>query len=175
MRRQVNSKTSWKARDIVVIGVMTATLEAAKTVLAVLPNIELVTFLLIIYALAFGKKAYVAAFAFVGVECLVWGMNIWVINYLYVWPLLVFVTLAVSRRECRSAWAYAVVGGAFGLGFGALCSIPYLFIGGPVMMASWWVAGIPFDLIHGVSNFILCLVLFKPVLGIVEKCRVQDI
>lgn len=172
MRRQVRNKTGWKASDIVVIGMMTATIEAAKTVLAFLPNIELVTFLIIVYTLVFGKKTFAAVFAFVGIECLIWGMNLWVVNYLYVWPLLVCLTLIMRRRISGSALAYAILAGAFGLGFGALCAIPYLFIGGPVMMVSWWVSGIPFDLIHGGGNFILCLVLFRPILRVLEKYTV---
>lgn len=166
----MDSRTNWKASDIVLIGMMTATVEVAKTALAFLPNIELVTFLFMIYTVVFGRKTIPAVFAFVGVECLVWGMNLWVINYLYVWPLLVFITLVIRRSGCRSALAYAVLCGAFGLGFGALCAIPYLFIGGPVMMASWWVSGIPFDLIHGAGNFIICLVLFHPILRVLTKC-----
>ena len=166
----MQSKPEWKAGDIVVTGMMTAAIEAAKTAPAFLPNIELVTFLIIVCTLVFGKKTFAAVFAFVGIECLIWGMNLWVINYLYVWPLLVVMTLVMKRRGCDSALAYAVLAGAFGLGFGALCAIPYLFVGGPVMMASWWVSGIPFDLIHGGGNFILCLVLFRPILRVLEKC-----
>lgn len=166
-------RRGWKAKEIVIIGIMVATLEAAKTALAVLPNIELVTFLLIVYTLVFGRKTIAAAFAFVGVECLVWGMGLWVINYLYVWPLLVLIVQVVHRTGCRSALAYAVVSGAFGFGFGALCAIPYLVIGGPGMMLSWWVAGIPFDLLHGISNFILCLVLFRPILRALEKAEAR--
>lgn len=166
----MNSRTNWKAKDIVLIGMMTATVEAAKTALAFLPNIELVSFLFIIYTIVFGKKTLPAVFAFVGVECLVWGMNLWVINYLYVWPLLVLITLIMRKSGCRQALVYAVMSGAFGLGFGALCAIPYLFIGGPGMMVSWWVAGIPYDLIHGAGNFVLCLVLFHPILCVLEKC-----
>ena len=51
--KQMKGKTEWRARDIAVIGMMTATLEAAKTALAVLPNIELVSFLLIVYTVVF--------------------------------------------------------------------------------------------------------------------------
>lgn len=110
----MNSRTKWKAKDIVLIGMMTATVEAAKTALAFLPNIELVSFLFIIYTIVFGKKALPAVFAFVGVECLVWGMNLWVINYLYVWPLLVVITLIMQKSGCRQALVYAVMSGAFG-------------------------------------------------------------
>ena len=165
----MKTKAYWQARDIARIGVMTATLEAAKTALAVLPNIELVSFLLIVYTLVFGRKTLAAAFAFVGIECLVWGMGLWVINYLYVWPLLVIITYFAGKNRSLSALPCALISGGFGLGFGLLCAVPYLFIGGPVMMASWWVAGIPFDLLHGVSNFILCLILFSPIHSILRK------
>ncbi len=44
-------------RDVAYIGIMIATLEAAKLSLSFIPNVELVTFLLILYTLAFGKKS----------------------------------------------------------------------------------------------------------------------
>lgn len=31
------------------------------------------------------------------------------------------------------------------------------------MAFTWWVAGIPWDIVHGVSNFIICLVLYRPI------------
>ena len=30
------------------------------------------------------------------------------------------------------------------------------------MAITWWISGISTDIIHGVSNFIVCMVLFKP-------------
>lgn len=70
----LQNKSSWSltVRDVAYIGIMIATLEAAKLSLSFIPNVELVTFLLILYTLAFGKKVLYAAFAFVGVECLIW-------------------------------------------------------------------------------------------------------
>ena len=50
----------------------------------------------------------------------------------------------------------------FGLCFGLLCTPPYFFIGGWTLAFSWWVAGIPFDLLHCVFNFAIVLVLFPP-------------
>ena len=53
----------------------------------------------------------------------------------------------------------------------ALLPFVYLVIGalsggigyGIGQMFSWWVAGIPYDLVHCVGNFTLMLVLYKPV------------
>lgn len=54
-----------------------------------------------------------------------------------------------------------------------MCSIPYLFIGGIHTAFAWWVSGIPFDMIHGVSNFVLMLVLYKPLRRVLERCVVR--
>lgn len=111
MKKMLQNKSSWSltVRDVAYIGIMIATLEAAKLSLSFIPNVELVTFLLILYTLAFGKKVLYAAFAFVGVECLIWGMGIWVIMYLYIWPLLCVLTLFLKKQ--RSAWFWAVYHG----------------------------------------------------------------
>ena len=64
---------------------------------------------------------------------------------------------------------WAILAAAYGLGFGFFCAIPYLFIGGLKTAVSWWIAGIPYDLIHAVSNFTLMLVLFRPLYKAMEK------
>ena len=87
--------------------------------------------------------------------------------YLYAWPMLALVTWFVRKKD--SVMLYSVISGLFGLFFGALCSIPYLFIGGPSMMFSWWIAGIPFDLIHGASNFVIMLLLYKPTRRVMDR------
>ena len=37
------------------------------------------------------------------------------------------------------------------------------------MMFNWWIAGIPFDLIHGASNFLIMLLLYKPVRRVMDN------
>ena len=80
MKKMLQNKSSWSltVRDVAYIGIMIATLEAAKLSLSFIPNVELVTFLLILYTLAFGKKVLYAAFAFVGVECLNMGHHVFI-------------------------------------------------------------------------------------------------
>ena len=55
-----------------------------------------------------------------------------------------------------------MLSGLFGLLFGALCAPVYLFAGGPAFALSWWLSGIPYDLLHCAGNFVLALVLFVP-------------
>lgn len=156
-----------KIKDIVMVGMMVAMLEAAKAALMLIPNVELVSFLIILFTLFFGKKIFYALPVFILIEGLLFGFGIWWVMYLYAWPLLALVTWCFRKEE--SVWVFAVISGVFGLLFGALCSIPYYFIGGWNMGFTWWIAGIPYDLIHGVSNFILCMVLLRPLRRVMSK------
>lgn len=169
------TKRKISVKEIALIGVMIATIEAAKQALASLPNVELVTLLIILYTLFFGKRIFLVLPVFVFLEGCIYGFGIWWIMYLYAWPLLAVITLIFRRQG--SLWFWAIVSGFFGLAFGALCSIPYYFISGPEYAFGWWIAGIPFDIVHCISNFILCLVLFLPlrtVLNTVKKTYFQE-
>lgn len=141
------------------MGVMLAALEAVKLALAFLPNVELVTLFIIIFARYRRYKVYFVAIAFAVIEGLIWGFGVWTISYLYIWPLLVLFTIIIKSGN---VWIYSILSGFFGLLFGAFCSIPYLFVGGPASAIGWWIAGIPWDMVHGVSNFIICAILFVP-------------
>lgn len=163
-------KSGLTLKDIALIGVMTATLEVGKSALSFVPNVEIVSLFIILYTLFFGSKTVYAIFSFILIEGCLYGFGIWWIMYLYVWPLLSFMTWLI--RKHGSTLVYALLSGIFGLCFGALCAIPYLFIGGIKTAFSWWIAGIPYDIIHCVGNFTLCLILFKPlyqVLGHIKK------
>ena len=68
--------------------------------------------------------------------------------YLYIWPLLALLAHLFQKRE--ESWFWAVLTGAYGLFFGALCALPYLVICTAWHAALvWWVAGIPHDITHG--------------------------
>lgn len=161
------SNTPLRSKDIALIGMMTATLEVAKTALNFLPNIELVTLLVILYSLYLGKRVFFAVYAFALIEGLLFGFGVWWIMYLYIWPLLAVITLVFKNVQGRFFWA--LLAAAFGLFFGLFCAIPYLFIGGPSMAFSWWIAGIPYDFIHCASNFLVVLVLLPPLRKVMER------
>lgn len=154
------------ARDIALTGVMIATIEASKLALSFLPNVELVTLLIILYTLTFGRKIVYVIAAFLLLEGCLYGFGLWWVMYAYIWPLVAGLAWFFRRRE--SVWFWSIFSGACGLFFGAFCSVPYLFIGGVKAMFTWWVAGIPYDLIHCVSNTVLCLILFAPLKAVLR-------
>lgn len=163
------SKSGLNVRDITLIGMMVAIIEVSKVALSALPNIELTSFWIIMFALYLGKRIYYAVPVFILIEGLMYGIQIWWVMYLYAWPLLAFLTRCLRKMDSALSWA--IVSGAFGLSFGALCAIPYFFVGAAGATAadglryafSWWIAGIPWDFTHGAGNFVIMLALYHPV------------
>lgn len=166
---KVEKKRKLSVKDIALIGIMTATLIASKMALAVLPNIEIVSLLIIVFTLTFGFKVFYSIIIFICIETFIWGMGLWSIMYLYTWPLLAITTYLFRKQD--SVWFWSIVSGIFGLFFGALGSILYLIIGGVRTAFAWWIAGIPWDIVHCIGNFVLALVLYRPLMATLRKLK----
>ena len=164
-QRQNNSRLTIK--DITIMALMVAIIEVCKFALAHIPNVELTSFWIIMFTLYFGKRIYYIIPVFILIEGAVYGIHLWWIMYLYAWPLLAIVTLLL--RKMKGAWEWSMVSGIFGLMFGFLCAIPYIFTSGIYGAFAYWVAGIPFDLIHGIANFLIMLVLYTPLNTVMSK------
>ena len=164
-----NTKRKVSVLDITLVGMMVAIIEVSKLIIAWLPNIELVSFLIIIFTIFFGRKMFFVLPVFILIEGLIYGFEISWIMYLYMWPMLSLIAWIFRKNENSFLWA--IISGVFGYTFGFFCSIPYFVLGaikggiyGGISSAiGWWISGIPYDLIHGTGNFIIILVLFRPV------------
>lgn len=157
-----------KTKEIVFMGMMTAVAFAGQVAMGFLPNIEIVTLLFILYTLVLGKKVFLVIYAFVLLEGIYYGMGLWWLNYLYVWTVLAIVVL-IFRKQ-KSVWFWSILSGFYGLAYGALCSIIYLFMGGVNTAFAYWVSGLGFDITHCIGNVVVCLVLYKPLRYVLEKC-----
>ena len=147
-------------KELVALALLTPLLFVAQVALAFLPNIELVSLLIIVYTLAFRHKVLYVIYAFAVLEGLLYGFTMWWITYLYVWTVLA--ALAWAFRRMQSPLGWAVLSGAFGLGFGALCELPFIAVIGWRAAFAAWASGIPFDLMHCGGNFLAALVLVAP-------------
>ena len=157
---QSAGKPHLTAREMCLLALFGALMFGTQVAMATLPNIHLVALFIILAAILFSWKAMYSVAVFVLLEGLIYGFGIWWASYLYIWPLLA--VIAVFFRANESALFWAVIAGLHGLCFGALCAIPYLFIGGWSAAVSYWIAGIPFDLMQCAGNFVLTLLLLKP-------------
>lgn len=160
-----------KTKQLVVDAFLAGILFAVQIAMMHLPNIELVSLLTIVYTCIFGKQIIVILAVFVMLEGLVYGFGIWWVSYLYIWYLLAG-SAWILRKMQSPDWGYAVLSGVFGLSFGFLCSLPYLS-GGIGAALSWWISGILFDIIHGISNLVIAFVLFRPLGRVLCECKIR--
>lgn len=157
--------------DIVLVGILSATLTAGKLVLAFVPNVEIVTLLFILYTVTIGpKKALLTAGVFSTIEIFIYGFNTWILGYYIIWPVLILISWLL-RKTVDSEYGYAIVGGLFGLFFGMFFAVFEAIFYGWAYGLSYWIRGIPMDILHGVSNFIIILLLFKPLSRVLEKAK----
>ncbi len=154
-------------RELCILAFFAALMFSVKTVLASIPNVNLNALLIILVTMYFGWRALYAVGVYILLEGLIFGFSIWWFSYLYIWPLLVVLVMLFHRN--KSALVWAALAGIYGLLFGPLMYIGYFAImGGWRSYAAMWIAGIPYDLIHAVSNFLTVLILFKPLSKIMD-------
>lgn len=166
-----------KIKDITLIGVMISTLEVAKISFSFIPNVELVSLLIILYTLFLQKKIIYVIFIFTLIEGLLYGFSLWWFSYLYVWYILAFFTYLF--RSQTSALFFAILGSIFGFSFGALLSpvtfffnlASHTFSNSLTITFTWWIAGIPWDITHGIANFIVIFILYRPLYQILIYLR----
>ena len=160
-------KKGLKVQDIALMGMLIATLEVGKIALNAIPNVEIVTLLIILYTMQYGRKTIYAVIVFVLLECFMWGIGLWTIMYMYIWPLLAVIVYFLRRID--NVWFWSIFAGIYGMLFGALGPLVYLFMGGVKTAFAWWIAGIPWDVVHGISNLVLMAALYRPLRRLLKK------
>lgn len=153
--------------ETVLFGILGALTFSMKVVMSGLPNIEPVSLMVMLSAVVFGRKSLYPIYTYVALEILVYGINDWNINYLYIWVILALA--AWLFRSMKSPLGWALLSGVFGLLFGVLCAPVKLAMGGPGYALSWWLSGIPYDILHCIGNFVIALLLFMPLRKLMEK------
>ena len=83
------------------------------------------------------------------------------------------VLLAWLLRRMDNAFFWAVFSGLYGLCFGGLCAAVYLFAKTPAFALSWWLSGLSYDALHGVGNFVLMLLLYRPLRRTLQMAKKQ--
>jgi energy-coupling factor transport system substrate-specific component len=138
----------------------------------VLPNIHLLGMLTMTYTLVFRSKALIPIYVYVLLNGVYAGFSVWWLPYLYIWTILWGITMLLPKRMPRAVACvvYAAVCTLHGLCFGVLYAPAQalmwgLTFGGAV---AWVIAGLPYDLIHGISNVGLGL-LIVPLAEVLEK------
>jgi energy-coupling factor transport system substrate-specific component len=161
-----------RIKEITVFAMLGALLFALKKVMEFAPNIHLVGVFIIAMTVVYRKKALYPLYIYVFLDGLFGGFSTWWLPYTYIWTILWGVTMLLPKKMNPKIQPviYMVVCSLHGFLYGILYS-PFqaLFFNldfkGTI---AWIVAGFPFDIIHGISNFI-CGLLIVPIITVLKR------
>lgn len=164
-----------KSKDIVLISLLSASLTAGKLALSFIPNVEIVSFLFIMYTLHFGlKRTGLASVLFVTTEMFIYGFGTWILVYYVIWFLLVLLT-SLMKKSIHSEVGWAIFSACFGLSFGLLFAFAESFFYGIAYGIQYWIRGIPFDALHMVSNYIVMIILYRPISAVFKRYPLKNL
>ena len=161
-------------REIAVFGVLGAIMYASKLIMEVLPNMHLLGMFIISLTLVYRKKALYPIYTFVLITGLFSGFAMWWIPYLYVWTVLWAGAMALPRKmpPRTAAIVYMLLSAAHGCLYGCLYAPAQAVMFGLSFEGTlaWIAAGLPYDLIHGVSNF-FAGILIIPLVNVLKRAE----
>ena len=158
------------------VAAMAAMLTAFKFALSCIPNVEVVTLLILVYGSAMGiAYALPATLIFCSIEVAIYGAGSWVLLYFIYWPLLAFLSSLLLRG--RRLWLAIILGVLGSVLFGVLsacCDTLFCVTNlAPAHIGKYWVAyylrGLYFDLSHVISSAVTVSVLYVPLVGVLKK------
>ena len=128
----------------------------SKIIMEVLPNIHLLGMLTMTYTVVFRKKALIPIYIYVMMNGLYSGFNTWWIPYLYVWTVLWGLTMLLPQNMPKriKCVVYPAVCCFHGLIFGIIYAPAQAIMFGLNFKSAvaWVIAGLPWDLLHGIGN-----------------------
>lgn len=153
---------------------------ASKMIMEFAPNIHLLGVFTIAFTVVYRKKALYPIYIYVFLNGMFAGFNMWWIPYLYLWTVLWGITMLLPKNmpKAIAPIVYMVVCALHGFAYGTLYAPAQALMFGLNFdgMIAWIIAGLPFDMIHGISNF-FCGILIVPiitVLRLAEKNVTKD-
>lgn len=141
---------------------------ASKIIMEFAPNIHLLGVFTVAFTVVYRKKALYPIYTYVILNGIFSGFASWWIPYLYVWTVLWGVVMLLPKNMPKKIRpiVYMSVCALHGFLFGTLYAPVQAILFGLSLkgMIAWITAGLPYDFIHGVSNF-FCGILIVPVIS----------
>lgn len=161
-----------KTRELTIFAMLGALMYASKLLMEIAPNIHLLGVFTIAMTVVYRKKALYPIYTYVFLNGIFAGFAVWWVPYLYLWTLLWGVTMLLPTKMPRkiAPLVYMTVCALHGFLYGTLyapAQAIFFHLNWKGMIA-WIIAGLPWDCIHGFSNF-CCGILIVPLISILKK------
>lgn len=159
-----------KIKDIILIALFVA-ISVVSRVGAVIPSIQITTTLIIIITLNYGLK-YGLSLALLTplVSNMILGQGIWTLWQMFAWGVVALITTTLRKYKEKlyiiSTFSF-LMGYLYGLIVNTLSIFTYGLFGGTVI--AYFLASLPYDTIHALSNFTFTIVLLLPISFVIES------
>ena len=154
-------------KEIALFGMLGAIMYASKFIMEVIPNVHLLGVFTVAFTVVYRKKALYPIYIFVILTGIFSGFASWWIPYLYIWTVLWGAVMLLPREMPKKVQpvVYMAVCSAHGFLYGTLYAPVQAILFGLSFkrMIAWIIAGLPWDCIHGISNF-FCGMLIVPII-----------
>ena len=161
-------------REITIFAMLGGVMYASKLIMEFAPNVHLLGVFTIAFTVVYRKKALYPIYTYVLLNGMFSGFATWWIPYLYLWTVLWGVVMLLPRNMSNKMQTivYMIVCAAHGFLFGTLYAPAQAILYGLDFkgMIAWIVAGLPWDFVHGVSNF-FCGILFMPIISVLRMAQ----
>jgi len=161
-------------REVAVFAMLGSIMYASKMLMEIAPNVHLLGTFVIAFTIVYGKKALYPIYVFVLLTGVYAGFATWWIPYLYLWTVLWGVVMLLPKNMPKKIrpFVYMTVCALHGFLYGILYAPAQAFFFGLNLEGTiaWIMAGLPWDFVHGISNF-FCGILIMP---IVRALRIAE-
>lgn len=151
-----------------------AMMYASKLIMELLPNVHLLGVFTIAITVVYRKKALYPIYLYVFLNGLFAGFATWWIPYLYLWTVLWGATMLLPKNMPKKIQpiVYMCLCAAHGFLYGTLYAPAQAILFGLDFkgMIAWIIAGLPWDMVHGISNF-FCGILIVPIITVLRQAE----
>ena len=159
-------------RETAIFGMLGALMYASKLIMEAAPNVHLLGVFVIAFTVVYRKKALYPIYIFVLLSGVFGGFATWWIPYLYLWTVLWGITMLLPQNMPKRVRpiVYMTVNACHGFLYGVLYAHSQAVLFGLNFdgMIAWIIAGLPWDFVHGVSNF-FCGMLIVPIIKVLSR------
>jgi len=171
-KKESPQKPWLSAAEITIFAMLGTMMFVSKIVMEWLPNIHLLGMLTMVYTLVYRKKALIPIYIFVLINAVYNGFSPWLVPYFYIWTILWGVTMLLPKKMSvkMACVVYPVVCALHGLLFGVMYAPvqAIMFHMNFQQTLAWIGAGLYFDLVHGLGNLGIGL-LILPLTKLIRK------
>ena len=159
-------------KEVVVFAMLGSVMYVSKILMEFLPNVHLLGMFTVTYTLVYRKKALYPLYTYILLNGIFAGFATWWLPYLYIWTVLWGAVMLLPKNIPAKLQpiVYMVVCAAHGFLFGTLYAPAQAILFGLNFkgMIAWIIAGLPWDMVHGISNF-CCGILIVPLCRLLRR------